>query len=54
VKEDQVLLLQTTKQWLNSKEWLILSNKREPLEKNHRVKSLFQLKKLVKSDSLIE
>jgi hypothetical protein len=50
VKEDQELPPQTTKLWLNSKKWSILSNKEEQLEKNHKVKSLFQQKRLVKSD----
>ena len=52
VKEDPVLLQQITKQWQNSKEWLNLSNRRKQLVKNHRVKFLFHIKRLAKSEFL--
>jgi hypothetical protein len=54
VKEDQELLQPTIKPWLNSKEWLTSSNKRELLAKNLQVKSLSQLKKLVKSEFIFQ
>jgi hypothetical protein len=49
-KVDQELLPQTTRPWLNSKEWLNSSKLKKLRSKNQKENFQFLIKKLAKSD----